>query len=237
MTSPSIITPAPARRRRRPRRRWVVAIVAVLLVVVVGALVAAGTASGPPPLALPSTAAAAPVGPLDGRWTVATGSVAGFRIEQTFLGMHADVVGRSGVVTGTATVVSGQVTAASFTVDLGTLIVNGKPPPQLAISLDTGAYPLATIELTPPLVLGPALASGGPASMTAKGKLTMNGVTKPVTIALSVRRDGTAVQAVGSIPVAFTDWNVQGPAGYGFFGSLADHGIAEFLLVLQQGSG
>jgi hypothetical protein len=39
---------------------------------------------------------------------------------------------------------------------------------------------------------------------------------------------------VGSIPIAFSRWDIKGPAGFGFLGSLADHGIAEFLLVLDR---
>jgi hypothetical protein len=38
----------------------------------------------------------------------------------------------------------------------------------------------------------------------------------------------------GTIRVAFTAWEIRGPAGYGFFGSLADHGVAEFLLTLHR---
>jgi hypothetical protein len=41
------------------------------------------------------------------------------------------------------------------------------------------------------------------------------------------------VQLAGSIPVAFRGWAIRGPKGYGLLGSLADHGIAEFLLILR----
>lgn len=47
------------------------------------------------------------------------------------------------------------------------------------------------------------------------------------------RRDGAALQVAGSIPVGFAEWGIQGPGGLGFFGSLADHGSAEFLLTLH----
>jgi hypothetical protein len=45
---------------------------------------------------------------------------------------------------------------------------------------------------------------------------------------------GSAIQVAGSIPVSFSAWGIQPPGGLGFFGSLADHGIAEFLLVLHR---
>lgn len=55
-----------------------------------------------------------------------------------------------------------------------------------------------------------------------------------VTVTLSGRRDGTALQAAGSIPVSFAEWGIQGPRGLGFFGSLAGQGSAEFLLTLHR---
>jgi len=60
----------------------------------------------------------------------------------------------------------------------------------------------------------------------------MNGTTHQVTVSVSARRDGTTLQVAGSIPVSFSAWDVKGPGGFGFLGSLADHGVAEFLLTL-----
>jgi pyruvate ferredoxin oxidoreductase beta subunit len=41
-------------------------------------------------------------------------------------------------------------------------------------------------------------------------------------------------RAAGSIPVVFSGWVIDVPAGFGLLGSLADHGIAEFVLVLNR---
>lgn len=46
-------------------------------------------------------------------------------------------------------------------------------------------------------------------------------LTQPVTL------------VAGSIPILFSGWAIRGPAGYGIFGSLARHGVAEFLVVLR----
>jgi hypothetical protein len=35
-------------------------------------------------------------------------------------------------------------------------------------------------------------------------------------------------------PFAFSDWAIKEPGGFGFLGSLANHGVAEFLLVLNR---
>ena len=58
----------------------------------------------------------------------------------------------------------------------------------------------------------------------------MDGVTRLATATVSARRDGSALQVAGSIPVTFSAWGIKDPAGYGFFGSLANHGTAEFLV-------
>ena len=114
-------------RRKRHWWRWILASVIVLVVVVV---VAVGLfiklQSTPAPLRLPTGAAKAPVGPLDGTWDVATGSVAGFRVQESFVGFSNDVVGRTTAVTGAVTVANSQVTKATFRVDLTTIKVGGK---------------------------------------------------------------------------------------------------------------
>jgi len=61
----------------------------------------------------------------------------------------------------------------------------------------------------------------------------MNGTTRQVTVSLFARRDGASLQVAGSIPVTFSAWHIKGPRSFGFLGSLADHGVAEFLLILR----
>jgi polyisoprenoid-binding protein YceI len=187
-----------------------------------------------PRLALPATPASAPAGPLDGRWEIAPGSVAGFRVRETALGMGNDVAGRTGSVTGALVVSGGQVTSAAFRVDLTAVTAGGKPQPQFARSLDVRQHPDATFTLAHPVTLGAAFASGATIHVTATGQFAMNGVSRLVTVTMSGRRDGTALQVTGSIPVAFPAWNISGPAGLGLLGSLAGHGEAEFLLILRQ---
>jgi hypothetical protein len=55
-----------------------------------------------------------------------------------------------------------------------------------------------------------------------------------VTFTIAGRRDGSQLEAVGSIPVTFSFWLIKGPGGFAFLGSLADHGLAEFLIVLHR---
>lgn len=220
-------------RRKRHWLRWILAGFAVLLVLLVAVVVAAIKLQPvPAPLALPPSAAA-PVGPLDGTWQVASGSAAGFRIQQTVLWTTSDVVGRTEGVTGTVVIADGKATVAKLRIDLLSLTSGGKAAPQFGTSLETQRYPLATVDLVRPVTLDGSVASGAATTVNALGQLTLHGVTHGVTAALSVRRDGPNLDITGSFPVSFADWGIAGPKGYGALGSLADHGTAEFLLVLH----
>jgi polyisoprenoid-binding protein YceI len=221
--------------RRRHWWRWALASVLTLVVLVIVAVVAVVKLqpAAAAPLALPGRAAAAPAGHLDGSWHITTGSLAGFRVRENILGVGNDVTGRTSDVTGTAVLSGRQVARATFRISLGAITVNGKArQPQLLQSLDTAAYPVATVTLDRPVTLPAAFSSGGTITRTAAVSLTLNGITRPVTMTLSARRDGTTIQAAGSLPVAFANFGIKGPGGYGVFGSLASNGTAEFLLIL-----
>src|ERR1039457_1952313 len=103
---------APARKVRsrssgkRHWRRWILASVAGLIVLIVLAVGAFIKLQPPPaPLALPTAAASPPAGPLAGTWDVAAGSAAGFRVQETILGLSNDSVGRTNAVTRTLAVI------------------------------------------------------------------------------------------------------------------------------------
>ena len=216
--------------------RWVAAGVVglvVLLVLAVGLFIKLQPT--PAPLVLPTGTSVAPAGPLDGTWDVAAGSLAGFRVQETALGFSNDTVGRTSAVTGAVVVSAGRLTSAAVRVDLTAVKVGGKPQPQFAKSLGTQRYPVATFTLDRPVTLSPAFVSGATIKVTATGLLELNGSSRPVTCTVSGRRDGTTLQVAGSIPVAFSAWDITGPSGYGWLGSLADHGVAEFLLTLHRG--
>jgi polyisoprenoid-binding protein YceI len=230
---PSATTAKPRRRRRW--LRWTIIAIAALVVLLVG-LVAAGVAlqPTPAPLALPPNAAA-PAGAVDGTYQASSASVAGFRIQQTVLGITGEVVGRTGDVTGAVTIANGQVSDAHLRAGLLALTSGGtEPAPQFGTSLETARYPAATMVLTQPIALDAAFAAGTPVTVRATGTLTLHGVTRTVTATLALRRNAAKIEAAGTVPVSFADYGIAGPQGYGPLGSLADHGTAEFLLVLPR---
>jgi polyisoprenoid-binding protein YceI len=163
--------------------------------------------------------------------------VAGFRVRESALGMSGDVTGRTHAVTGTVVISHGQVTRAVFHIGLTSITIAGKTQPQVARSLDTQQRPGAAITLARPVTLPPAFTSGATITVRAPGNLTLRGTTRLVTVTLSARRDGTALQAAGSIPITLSRWGITEPASYGVVGSLASHGTAEFLLLLHRDAG
>lgn len=225
---------APMRPRGRRWRRWILATFAALVVIVFVSVFAYSSLPAPAPLALPVAAASAPVGELDGTWVAAAGSEAGFRIQQTILGMNSDIVGRTNDVRGSVVISGGQVSSATFEVDLTSIESNGKVPPQLGISLETSRFPTATIALGQPVPLSADFGSGAPMTATVTAMLGLRGTSHPVTLTVAARRDGSQLELAGSIPVAFSAWSIPDPTGYGWLGSVADHATAEFLVVLDR---
>jgi len=231
--------PAPGRPpRKRHWWRWILASVlaAAVLAVLAGAIAFRLQASASP-LMLPSGRATVPAGPADGAWAATAGSVAGFRVRETALGMGGEVTGRTGAVTGTIVISRGQVTQAVFRIGLTSITIAGKTQPQLARSLDTTQHPSAAITLARPVTLPLAFTSGATITVRVPGRLTLRGTTRLVTVTLSARRDGTALQAAGSIPITLSHWGITEPASYGIVGSLSSHGTAEFLLFLHRDAG
>lgn len=226
--------PAARRRRRRARR-----ILISLVLVILGLLVAGGLyvklQPTPPALALPSTAASAPRGPLAGTWHVGSGSVAGFRVPETVAFMTGTVVGRTDSVTGSLVVTGDKVTSATFVVDVEAVTVGGKASSGLASALDVSKDPTAVFRLRGAVDLGPAFVTGGRISTVAAGSLLLCGTTRSVRVTISGRRSGTELEVAASVPIRFAGWGIARPAGFGPLGSLADHGVAEMYLVLRQG--
>jgi polyisoprenoid-binding protein YceI len=233
------------RRQPRPgtspkKRHWwrrVLAAAAALAVVMVGVVVLyVKEEASAPPLTLPAGAVYPPSGPLGGTWHVVAGSVAGFRVKQTVLGISNYIGGQTSAVTGTIVLSGDQVISATLHVQLTAIRVSGKTQPQLSTSLGTSRHPVATFTLSAPVTLSRTFAAGGTTTVRATGHLAMNGITRLATVMLSARRDGTMLQAAGAIPVSFARWAIEQPAGFGFLGSLASHGDAEFSLVLHRAS-
>ncbi|MFN2568213.1 MAG: YceI family protein [Candidatus Dormibacteria bacterium] len=234
-------------------RQW---LLSALLVLVPLAAIAFGLAyflgvggSSPPPLTLSRTSGASPAGTpapparLAGAWTIASGSIAGYRVREQLATLPApsDAVGRTSSITGQVTVVaSGEtvtVSAASFTVDVSSLSSDREMRDRRihSIGLESDRFPQATFQLTEPIMVPAAAASGGPVGLRATGRLTIHGVTRDETIPIKVQPAGAGMEAVGSITFPFADFGMEAPTIGGFV-SVQDHATMEFDLRLARGS-
>ncbi len=192
-----------------------------------------------------TTAAGAPTG-IDGTWSVdtatgefdyesATGTFVGFRIKEELASIGStEAVGRTNAVSGSMTIAGTQVTDAAFTIDLTKITTNeSRRDNRVQSALQTDQFPQATFELTSPIELGPDSASGAEVNATAKGDLTIHGVTKAVEFPLQAKLvDGTVV-VVGSLDVTFSDFGVQVPSAPIVL-SVEDHGVLELQLLLTR---
>lgn len=206
-----------------------VAGVAVVALVAAGAYVYffSGLRSSPSPLALSTPAAsdsAAPAGGLAGTWTVTTGSVAGYRVKELFVGETSkhEAVAQTSTVSGTLTV-SGyssgyQVTRITFTAGLTGLhsvdSVAGRNVVQrdsyVSRQMNLQQFPDATF--TASLGSVPATDGSGPVDVSAAGRLTIHGVTKDVTATARAQLNGGKIEIVGSLSIDMTDYRVSPPS-------------------------
>ena len=212
------------------RRLWIplAAVVALAALGGGGAYVYffSGLRTSPPALALasPSASPAASTSGGAGTWTIGSGSLVGYRVDEQFVGQSSahQAVARTGDVTGQVVITQSngafEMTSATITVQLRNLasvdqvagynvtnrdrIVQG--------SLDVSSFPTATFVAG--AVALPAGADGGQAvTVSVPGKLTVHGVTRDVTAAIQLRVSGSTAQIAGTIATNMTEFGVSPP--------------------------
>ncbi len=178
---------------------------------------------------------------LAGPWSVADGSVAGYRVREKLAALPAtsDAVGRTGSVTGSLTV-SGSGTqlvadAINVEVDVSTLESDeDRRDNRIRTSgLETDSFPTATFVSTAPVTLPPNTGSGQPVKAEVTGNLTLHGVTKLVTIPVDVQLAGGQGQVVGSLKFPFSDFGMTPPSVGGFV-TVESDATLEFKLLLAR---
>ena len=249
----SIVNGGDGERRRpwpRSRRGWLITggVVAALLIGgFFGTYLLLLGGSSAAPLALstapPATAAATAAGStgIAGSWTIASGSVAGYRVREqlAFLPAPSDAVGRTSAITGTV-VIGGTtdaltVTSAHLTVDVSTLTSDRQMRDQRIheMGLQSDTYPNATFTLTEPITLPANAASVATLNVQATGTLTIHGTAQTVTIPLTARVSSNAIEVAGSTTFPFERFGMT-PPSIGGFVSVQDSATMEFDIHLKQ---
>jgi polyisoprenoid-binding protein YceI len=211
------------------------------ILVVVGAIVAvvalaggagyvyyfSGLRTAPAQLGLSATPTATTTpgatGSLTGSWTVTTGSVAGYRIKELFVGQASkhEAVARTSAVTGGLTVTGDsngyQASSLTLTADLTRLhsvdSVAGRDVTQrdgvVSRQLDVQQFPNATFTATSVSI--PGTISGQSVEVSVTGKLTIHGVTKDVTVMAKGQLVSDKAEIAGSTSIVMTDYGVSPP--------------------------
>ena len=80
--------------------------------------------------------------------------------------------------------------------------------------------------------IGTAPADGTTIKVAAAGKLTLHGTTNAVRFQVEARKTGASIQVSGSMPITFSDYNIDNPSGGP--ASVGNAGTLEFLLDLSK---
>jgi polyisoprenoid-binding protein YceI len=174
-------------------------------------------------------------GGLSGTWKPTSDSIVGYRVKEVLFGQNNEAVGRTSAVTGTLAIDGTTVTAAKLTVDMTSVSSdqNRRDNQFQGRIMQTSTYPTSVFELTAPIDLGTVPTDSTPVSVTAKGKLTLHGVTKAVTVVLKAARSGSTFVVNGTIPVLFADYGIGNPSFSGVV-STEDHGELELKVIFAK---
>jgi len=237
--------------RPRSARGWILTTLATIVAVgaagVLFVYFVLFSHSAPAPLALtsPSAAAATPAltaTEIPGAWTVASHSVAGYRVREqlAFVQAPSDAVGRTSEITGSVTVTGSatalSVRAATFTVNVQSLTSDQQMRDShiQSLGLESSQFPNATFVLSSPVALPADAASGAEIPVSLTGALTVHGTTRTETIPVQARISGSEINVVGSITFPWGDFNMQAPNIAGFV-TVDGTATMEFDLFLKRG--
>ncbi|HZL47472.1 MAG TPA: YceI family protein [Solirubrobacteraceae bacterium] len=188
-----------------------------------------------------SQAGAGSAAQIAGRWTIGSGSAAGYRVREklAFLPAQSQAVGRTSSITGGATFTgsngTARVTHASFDVNVETLTSDRSMRDEKirSIGLESERYPTATFVLSSPIALPPSALTGQAVHVSATGALTIHGTFKTVTIPLEMSLSSAEVQTVGSITFPWSEFNMVAPSVGGFV-NVTNSATMEFDLHLRR---
>ena len=168
---------------------------------------------------------------VDGEWAATSESVVGYRVREILFGQSTEGVGRTNSVTGSLVVSDSVVTTATFTVEMATLVSDSDRRDRQVAGriLDVASYPTSTFELLEPIALTPESLDGVELAVTAKGTLTLRGVSREVSVPLVAQLVDGTISVNGTIEIVFADWGIPDPSVSAI--SVEDRGLLEFLIA------
>jgi polyisoprenoid-binding protein YceI len=180
-------------------------------------------------------------GSVGGRWSVATGSQAGYRVREklAFLPAQSDAVGRTSSITGAAKLTESKgtttIATASFEVAVNTLKSDRSMRDEKIheIGLESSRYPTATFVLAAPVRLTSSAVAGHVTRASVTGVFTIHGTSKKETLPVEFTLSGSTLEAVGSITFPWGEFGMSAPSIGGFV-NVTEKATMEFDLHLQR---
>jgi polyisoprenoid-binding protein YceI len=202
----------------------------------------AGAGNASPTSVKPATdPAPASTSGIEGTWKTTTGSAAGYRVRELFVGGVAkvDAVGRTEAVTGSLVLArnGASLVAQSISVSVDTTKIESdetrRDNRMRTTGLETAKFPSATFVTTSPISLPENTEKGEAVKLTLPGKLTLHGVTRDVQFDSEGRlKDGT-VEIVGRVNIKLPDFGIE-PPEIADFVKADDDGTIEFKMFLKR---
>lgn len=239
--------PPPARRGRRT-----IIVAAAVAAVVVGGFVAVYlllfTDDSPDRFApsersgastsAPASGAAAPTG----RWMVAEGSEAGYRVREKLASLPAksDAVGRTTAVTGGMTVAAAgeRFVARDLRIEVDLTQLRSDEARRdnriRTLGLESTRFPTATFVSTDDVEVPASAANGQPFDVQVQGDLTLHGVTTRVAIPVKGQLLPAGLEVVGSLRFPMSLFAID-PPNIGGFVTVDPEATLEFKILMKQG--
>ena len=192
---------------------------------------------------LPADPDEEPLGSPEGSWIVDTSvgefsvteetaaSFVGFRVDEVLRGIGSTTaVGRTPLVDGSLEIEGTTLLAVEIVADLTALVSNeSRRDGAVQRSLDTRTHRTTVFTLAEPIDLGDGATEGEIVRATARGTLTVKGITREVEVPIEAQGIGDRILVVGSLTIFFDDYDVTPPSAAAVL-SVEDHGIIEFQL-------
>jgi polyisoprenoid-binding protein YceI len=188
-----------------------------------------------------ASSASASAGVVGGRWGVAAGSQAGYRVREklAFLPAQSDAVGRTSSITGAAQLSESggtiTITSASFDVAVNTLKSDRSMRDEKIheIGLESSRYPTATFVMSAPASFTRTAVTGHVTRARVTGVFTIHGTSRSRTLPVEFTLSGSTLQAVGSITFPWSEFGMSAPSIGGFV-NVTETATMEFDLHLQR---
>ena len=165
-------------------------------------------------------------GSLYGKWVVTSGSSAGYRATEQFVGQTSPnkAIADSTAVSGSMMIVDlgGQMVAQAIKVEVDLTKLSSSDPGAVQGSfqrdrfvgpmvLETGSFRTATYQVDS-ISIPPTAVAGGQQTLPTSGKLTVHGTTKDVSIPMLGQINGDRIEITGSTDVNMNDYGIQTPS-------------------------